>query len=65
MINNFTQTVGFKFLFDHNVLKRRDGRWDPTNAKQILDYSIQHGYTANQLFELGNGMVIIHNRGKY
>ena len=45
-----------KFLYDHNVLIRKNGKWDPTNAKQILDFSIKHNFYHNQLFEMGNGM---------
>ncbi|XP_067659153.1 heparanase-like [Haliotis asinina] len=52
-INNFTKEVGWDLIFGLSVLQRKDGRWDPSNADQLLDYTTQKGYDIYG-FELGN-----------
>ncbi|XP_067658193.1 heparanase-like [Haliotis asinina] len=52
-VNTFAQDVSWKLIFGLNVLKRKEGHWDPTNAKELLQYSSAKGYKLAGL-ELGN-----------
>ncbi|XP_067658342.1 heparanase-like [Haliotis asinina] len=52
-VNRFVQDVNWKFIFGLNVLKRKEGHWDPTNAKELLQYNSAKGYQLAG-FELGN-----------
>ncbi|XP_046553595.1 heparanase-like isoform X3 [Haliotis rubra] len=52
-VNTFVRDVNWKFIFGLNVLKRKDGHWDPTNAKELLQYNSAKGYQLAGL-ELGN-----------
>ncbi|XP_048250586.1 heparanase-like isoform X2 [Haliotis rufescens] len=52
-INAFTSLVGWDLIFGLNVLERRDGQWDPTNAELFLNYTSKKGYQLYGL-ELGN-----------
>ncbi|XP_067658340.1 heparanase-like [Haliotis asinina] len=53
VINTFVQDVNWKLIFGLNVLKRKEGNWDPTNAKELLQYNSAKGYQLAGL-ELGN-----------
>ncbi|XP_041372088.1 heparanase-like [Gigantopelta aegis] len=53
LLNTFTTEVGWDLIFDLNVLLRKHGRWNPSNAVQLLTYSITRGYNVAG-FELGN-----------
>lgn len=54
MVNDFSHKVGWDLIFGLNALLRRpDGSWDPTNAVQLMKYSISKGY--HNSWELGNG----------
>ncbi|XP_046565267.1 heparanase-like [Haliotis rubra] len=52
-VNTFVRDVNWKFIFVLNVLKRKEGHWDPTNAKELLQYNSEKGYQLAGL-ELGN-----------
>ncbi|XP_046553600.1 heparanase-like isoform X8 [Haliotis rubra] len=52
-VNTFVQDVDWKLIFGLNALKRKDGHWDPTNAKELLQYTSAKGYQLAGL-ELGN-----------
>ncbi|XP_067658192.1 heparanase-like [Haliotis asinina] len=52
-VNKFVQDVNWKLIFGLNVLKRKEGKWDPTNAKELLQYNCAKGYQLAGL-ELGN-----------
>ncbi|KAK6188371.1 hypothetical protein SNE40_004555 [Patella caerulea] len=43
-LNEFVQEVGWQLIFDFNSLLRKDGKWDPTNAIELLKYSVKKGY---------------------
>ncbi|XP_033624553.1 heparanase-like [Asterias rubens] len=50
-INHFCSDTGLKLIFGLNQLLRTDdGQWDPTNAKQLLDYNTYDDVA----WELGN-----------
>ena len=53
-INTFASDVGWDMLFDLNMLLRRGGSWDPTNAKALMAYTKMKGYQIAG-WELGNG----------
>ncbi len=53
-VNKFTHDAGFKLIFGLDALTRRNGKWDPSNAKTLLHYSAQKSYIIAG-FELGNG----------
>ncbi|XP_071116314.1 heparanase-like [Haliotis cracherodii] len=52
-VNTFAKDVNWKFIFGLNALKRKEGQWDPTNAKELLQYNSAKGYQLAG-FELGN-----------
>ncbi|KAK3755114.1 hypothetical protein RRG08_041028 [Elysia crispata] len=52
-ISRFCDKVGWDILWDLNLLDRHNGSWDPTVAKQFLDYSSSRGMKI-PMFELGN-----------
>ena len=54
LLNKFTSEVGWDLIFDLNVLLRESGRWNPSNAVELLQYTITRGYNVS-VFELGNG----------
>ncbi|XP_050396830.1 heparanase-like [Patella vulgata] len=54
-VNGFVKNAGLDFIFDLNLSLRKNGRWDPTNAKELFQYSIQKGYRFAGI-ELGNEM---------
>ena len=54
LLNKFTSEVGWDLIFDLNVLLREGGRWNPSNAIELLKYTITRGYNVS-VFELGNG----------
>lgn len=57
----FADEAGMKLVFGLNVLKRNHAgngqlgkpAWDPTNARELMQYSISKGYKIFG-FELGN-----------
>lgn len=53
-LHEFVKAVGWKMIFDFNVLIRKGGYWDPSNAINLLKYSARKGYNITG-FELGNG----------
>ncbi|KAK6174483.1 hypothetical protein SNE40_017751 [Patella caerulea] len=52
-LNLFTQDVGWDLIFDFNVFLRKNGQWDPTNAIELLKYTVKQGYKPAG-YELGN-----------
>ena len=53
-LNQFSQLAHWDLLFDVNVLKRNiHGQWSPRNARQLMAFSVHHGFT-NITWELGN-----------
>ncbi|XP_069139577.1 heparanase-like isoform X2 [Argopecten irradians] len=61
-INQFMTKVGWDFIFDFNVFLRRDGQWDPDNAKLLLKYTASKGYRLAG-WELGNEPDDFHGYG--
>ena len=63
-LNEFAINVGWDFVFGLNVLLRQGvtnssaGTWDPSNAKQLIEYTESKGYKVN--WELGNGIHAIY-----
>lgn len=55
-VNQFAKNVGWNLTFGLNALLRNpwpDGNWDPRNAQELIDYTIDQHYVVN--WELGNG----------
>lgn len=53
-IQEFVQEARLDLIFDLNVLKRtKDQKWNSTNAKELLKYTQERGYTMAG-WELGN-----------
>lgn len=52
-LNEFVLAVGWKFLFDVNVLLRNGDHWSKENARSLLSFSHQQGYR-DITWELGN-----------
>ncbi|XP_048250580.1 heparanase-like [Haliotis rufescens] len=52
-LNAFVKNVGWDLVFALNVLKRKEGQWDPDNAKELITYSNARNYKI-PAFELGN-----------
>ncbi|KAK7496731.1 hypothetical protein BaRGS_00011940, partial [Batillaria attramentaria] len=53
-VHRLTQFGHWDLIFDLNVMLRHDNdKWDPTNARQLLRYSDDHGYNI-ACFQLGN-----------
>ncbi|KAK6174480.1 hypothetical protein SNE40_017749 [Patella caerulea] len=59
-LNNFVSEVGWDLIFDLNVFLRKDGRWDPTNAIELLKYTIEKGYKP-AAYELGNELDVFRD----
>lgn len=61
-MNQFCQHVGWDFIFGLNVMLRKNSTngsssgWDPTNAKDLIEYTKKMNYKVK--WELGNGMCI-------
>ncbi|ESO97017.1 hypothetical protein LOTGIDRAFT_231761 [Lottia gigantea] len=53
LLNIFAMESGWDLIFDFNVFLRKNGQWDPTNAIELLKYTIQQGYKPAG-YELGN-----------
>ncbi|KAH3788144.1 heparanase-like isoform X2 [Dreissena polymorpha] len=49
----FVSSVGWDFIFDLNLLQRQNDRWDPSNAMELMNYTLKHGYKMAG-WELGN-----------
>ncbi|XP_055955925.1 heparanase-like, partial [Patella vulgata] len=47
--------VGWDLIFDFNVFLRKNGNWDPSNAIELLEYTVKQGYKPAG-YELGNGL---------
>ncbi|GAB5356852.1 hypothetical protein AAMO2058_000324100 [Amorphochlora amoebiformis] len=52
-LNTLVQAGDIDLVFGLNDLKRKDNSFDPSNVKELLQYSIKHGYRIWGL-ELGN-----------
>ncbi len=61
-LTSFSDSVGWKLLFDGNVLLRRNGKWDPSNMRSLLDYSLKKRKPPNIAFELGNEPNSLHHQ---
>jgi hypothetical protein len=55
----FVKDAGLNFIFNVNLYMRNDSNssFDPSNAKQLLDYASARNYSLD--FELGNGIVLL------
>jgi hypothetical protein len=55
----FVKDAGLNFIFNVNLYMRNDSNssFDPSNAKQLLDYASARHYSMD--FELGNGIVLL------
>lgn len=51
---DFVGDVNWRLLFDLNVLVRKDGRWDPRNARRLIKYIVEKRYAPLFDWELGN-----------
>lgn len=51
-LNEFTRTCGVDLAFTLNLAVRKGDSWDPTNAKELLDFNADHGYRV--IWQLGN-----------
>ena len=52
-VNMFVEAVGWDLIFGLNVLLRKNGAWDSTDAEELMTYTTSKGYRVN--WELGNG----------
>ncbi|XP_060570501.1 heparanase-like [Ruditapes philippinarum] len=53
-IHKFVSSVGWDLIFGLNLLLRKpDGAWDPSNAEELMKYTVQSGYKMGG-WELGN-----------
>ncbi|XP_055955927.1 heparanase [Patella vulgata] len=52
-LNHLVMNAGWDLIFDFNVFLRKNGNWDPTNAKELLEYTVKQGYKPAG-YELGN-----------
>ncbi|KAH9512228.1 hypothetical protein Btru_041187 [Bulinus truncatus] len=52
-VTRFFENAGWNVIFDFNVFKRKNNRWDPRNAKLLLDYSTANNISVSA-FQLGN-----------
>lgn len=52
-LSKFCRDVGWEMIFDLNLLNRKNGEWNSTNAESLLRYAAIKGYKFN--VELGNG----------
>ena len=59
-LNMFVKAAGWRMIFGLNEQLRNGSDWDPTNAMELLDYSIKQGYSGNLDFELGNEPDLYH-----
>ena len=58
-INTYAETVGMSLIFGLNAQQRnKDGSWNSSNAKTLIDYTKSRGYKTN--YELGNGKLEVH-----
>ena len=55
-VNMFVEAVGWDFIFGLNVLLRKNGAWDSTDAEELMTYTTSKGYKVN--WELGNGKLL-------
>ena len=56
-VNTFVEAVGWDFIFGLNILLRKNGSWDDTDAEELLTYTTSKGYRVN--WELGNGKLLL------
>ncbi|XP_052773715.1 heparanase-like isoform X2 [Mya arenaria] len=52
-IHQFVTSVSWDLIFDLNVLLRTNDHWNPTNAMELMNYTIKKGYKMAG-WELGN-----------
>ncbi|KAH9512223.1 hypothetical protein Btru_041172 [Bulinus truncatus] len=52
-VTRFCENAGWDVIFDFNVFIRKNNRWDPRNAKLLLDYSTANNISVSA-FQLGN-----------
>ncbi|XP_055955934.1 heparanase-like [Patella vulgata] len=52
-LNHLVMYAGLDLIFDFSVLLRKNGHWDPTNARELLEYTVKQGYKPAG-YELGN-----------
>ncbi|KAK6174492.1 hypothetical protein SNE40_017758 [Patella caerulea] len=52
-MNHLAMNAGMDLIYDFNVIPRKNGQWDPTNARQLLEYTVKKGYKPAG-YELGN-----------
>ncbi|KAK3705133.1 hypothetical protein RRG08_005523 [Elysia crispata] len=52
-ITRFYKTVGWDMMWDFNILVKKNGSWDPWNAKKFLEYSASRNVKI-PMFQLGN-----------
>ena len=62
-VNAFVEAVGWDFIFGLNVLLRKNGSWDDTDAEELMMYTTSKGYQVN--WELGNGKLLSGSTEKY
>ena len=53
-LHDFISTVDWDLIFDVNLLYRTNDRWDPSNARELMKYTVKRGYRV-AAWELGNG----------
>jgi len=51
---DFTESVGWRLLLDLNALQRKDGKWEPSNTMELLEYMASTDRMANLDLQLGN-----------
>ena len=53
-INRFARDAGLHLIFGLSALiRQQNGRWEPSNALQLMEYTSKNGYAVS--WELGNG----------
>ncbi|XP_055955935.1 heparanase-like [Patella vulgata] len=52
-LNHFVMNAGWDLIFDFNLFLRKNGNWDPSNAIELLEYTVKQGYKPAG-YELGN-----------
>ncbi len=61
LVNHFSESVGWHFLFDINVLLRKGLNWDSSNISPLLEFSSKQGFV-NITWELGNEPNSLHHQ---
>ncbi|WAR21373.1 HPSE-like protein [Mya arenaria] len=63
-IHQFVTSVSWDLIFDLNVLLRTNDHWNPTNAMELMNYTIKKGYKMAG-WELGNEPNAFYHLIKY